>query len=400
MKQGMEQFQRTCVMIDLDAIRDNMEHMKANISEQTKIICVIKTDGYGHGAVPIAKELEKLPYLAGFATATEEEAYELREEGHIKKPILILGYTFPDCYEEMVRREIRPAVFRLDMAQRMNETAKRLMQTEGAKPLKVHIKVDTGMCRIGIRPDEEGMSFVKELLAMEALEVEGIFTHFARADELDKSHAEEQLAKFLDFIRRIEEETGYHIPMKHCANSAGILEMKEANLDAVRAGIILYGLWPSDEVRKDIVPITPALSWNSHIVYCKEIHAKDEVSYGGTFVAEHTMRIATVPVGYGDGYPRSLSGKGYVLIHGKKAPILGRVCMDQMMVDVTDIPEAAEGDEVTLIGRNGTLCITAEELGELSGRFNYELVCCIGKRVPRIYCKENKIYDNKGNFIK
>lgn len=187
--------------------------------------------------------------------------------------------------------------------------------------------------------------------------------------------------------------------MKHCSNSAGILEMKEANLDAVRAGITLYGLWPSEEVRQDIVSITPALSWNSHIAYCKEIHAGDAVSYGGTFVAEHTMRIATIPVGYGDGYPRSLSGKGYVLIHGKKAPILGRVCMDQMMVDVTDIPEAAEGDEATLIGRNGALCITAEELGELSGRFNYELVCCIGKRVPRIYCKEKKFYDSQGNLI-
>lgn len=395
----MEQFNRTCVIIDLDAIRQNMESMKENISEQTKIIGVIKTDGYGHGAVPIAKELENLPYLEGFATATEEEAYELQEEGHIEKPILILGYTFPDCYEELVRREIRPAVFRRDMAQCMNETAKRLMQKEGTKPLKVHIKVDTGMGRIGIRPDEDGLCFVKELLSMEALEVEGIFTHFARADELDKSHAQEQLLKFLAFIKRIEQETGYRIPFKHCANSAGILEMKEADLDAVRAGITLYGLWPSDEVRRDLVPVKPALSWNSHIIYCKEIHRGDAVSYGGTFVAEHTMRIATIPVGYGDGYPRSLSGKGYVLIHGEKAPVLGRVCMDQMMVDVTDIPEAAEGDEVTLIGRNGDRRITAETLGDLSGRFNYELVCCIGKRVPRIYRKDNQLFDGKGRPI-
>jgi len=379
-------YQRTCVTVDLDVICGNMERMKANISENTRMIGVIKTDGYGHGAVPIARELACKSYMYGFATATVEEAIELREAG-ITAPILILGYTFPDCYEELVKREIRPALFRQDTAVMLNEAAKML-----GKKLKVHVKVDTGMGRIGIRPGEEGISFVKHVLAMEHLELEGIFTHFSRADELDKSAVKKQIERFSAFLQEIERETGYRIPIRHCSNSAGILELPEANMDVVRAGITLYGLWPSDAVRKDIVHLEPALSWNSHIVYCKEIHAGDAVSYGGTYVAETTMRVATVPVGYGDGYPRSLSGKGYVLIHGKKAPILGRVCMDQMMVDVTGIPEAVEGAEVVLLGKSGELEITAEKLGELSGRFNYELVCCIGKRVPRVYRKGGKLY--------
>lgn len=389
----MEYFERTCVMVNLDAIHSNMEHMKANIRKETRMIAVIKTDGYGHGAVPIARELEALPYLYGFATATVEEAEELRKAGIIK-PILILGYTFPDCYDTLAELEIRPAVFRRDMAELLNRAAEK-----NGRPMKIHIKVDTGMGRIGIRPDEQGLSFIKDVLAMDYLEVEGIFTHFARADEADKSAAELQRKRFVDFTRQIEQETGYRIPICHCSNSAGLLEMEEANLDVVRAGITLYGLWPSAEVRRDIVSLQPALSWNSHIVYCKEIKAGDAVSYGGTYVAEENVRVATVPVGYGDGYPRSLSNKGYVLIHGKRAPILGRVCMDQMMVDVTDIPEAAEGSEVTLIGVNGKERITAEELGELSGRFNYELVCCIGKRVPRIYQKAGKLYNRDGFLL-
>ncbi|MBO5292241.1 MAG: alanine racemase [Lachnospiraceae bacterium] len=389
----MEYFERTCVMVNLDAIHSNMEHMKANIRKETRMIAVIKTDGYGHGAVPIARELEALPYLYGFATATVEEAEELRKAGIIK-PILILGYTFPGCYDTLAELEIRPAVFRRDMAELLNRAAEK-----NGRPMKIHIKVDTGMGRIGIRPDEQGLSFIKDVLAMDYLEVEGIFTHFARADEADKSAAELQRKRFVDFTRQIEQETGYRIPICHCSNSAGLLEMEEANLDVVRAGITLYGLWPSAEVRRDIVSLQSALSWNSHIVYCKEIKAGDAVSYGGTYVAEENVRVATVPVGYGDGYPRSLSNKGYVLIHGKRAPILGRVCMDQMMVDVTDIPEAAEGSEVTLIGVNGTERITAEELGELSGRFNYELVCCIGKRVPRIYQKAGKLYNRDGFLL-
>lgn len=380
----MKHYERVCAYVDLTAIHDNMDHMKANINKNTKMIGVIKADGYGHGAVPIAKELEPLDYMFGFATATIEEAMILRKCG-IKKPILILGYTFPCSYEEMIKNQIRPAVFKLDMAQKMSEAAMRVGQK-----IMVHIKVDTAMSRIGIKPDESGLQFINQLKKLPGIEIEGIFTHFAKADEADKTAVFEQLKRYRDFLSEVEKQCQIKIPLKHCSNSAGIIELPDANMDIVRAGITLYGLWPSDEVDKGIVSLKPALSLKSHIVYIKTIEKGTQVSYGGTFEAEKQMRIATIPVGYADGYPRSLSNKGYVLIRGQKAQIIGRVCMDQFMVDVTDIEGVQEYDEVTLIGQDGDNHIFAEELGDLSGRFNYELVCDLGKRIPRVYLKDNK----------
>lgn len=381
----LERYQRVYAQVDLSAILYNMERMYGNIAPGTKILGVIKTDGYGHGAVPIGKELERLPYVFGYAVATAEEAFILRQAG-LKKPILILGYTFPYCYEELIRQEIRPAVFRQDTLETLNDCAERL-----GKKAKIHVKLDTGMSRVGIRPDEAGLSFMKEAGKLSNIEIEGIFTHFARADERDKTSARAQLSAFCSFVEETEKLTGMVIPVKHCSNSAGILELPEANLSLVRAGITLYGLSPSEEVSKELLSLRPALSLKSHLVYVKDVEAGTPVSYGGTFVTDKGTRIATVPVGYGDGYPRSLSGKGYVLIRGMRAPILGRVCMDQFMVDVTTIPEAAEGDEVTLIGKDGEEEITMETLGSLSGRFNYELACDLGKRVPRIFVKEGHI---------
>lgn len=385
-----EEYQRVYAQVDLDAVRSNMDHMKANLAPETKMIGVIKTDGYGHGAIPIARELEDLDYLYGFAVATAEEAFILRQSG-INKPVLILGYTFPYSYEKMIREEIRITVFRYDTLKELSKAVSDLEKKGIYKNAKVHIKIDTGMSRIGASPDEEGLAFVRKAFDTKGVEVEGIFTHFARADEADKTAVNLQLAEFKSFLALIKEKTGREIPVKHCSNSAGIIELPGANMDMVRAGITLYGLWPSGQVKKDIVSLKPALSLYSHIVYIKEIAEGTPVSYGGTFVAEHRMRIATIPVGYGDGYARGLSNKGFVLIHGKRAPVTGRVCMDQFMVDVTKIPEAAEGDKVTLIGRNGQEQITMEELGELSGRFNYEFACDIGKRVPRVYTKGGRI---------
>lgn len=385
-----EDYQRIYARVSLDAILENMEHMKANLLPGTRMLGVIKTDGYGHGAVPIARELELLDYCFGFAVATAEEAFILRRAG-IRKPILVLGFTFPYSYRRLIREEIRMTVFLPETLSELSEAVRELSAQGTEKKAKVHIKVDTGMNRIGIRPDGEGLSFVKEALCAEGIQVEGIFTHFARADERDKTAARRQLDMFREFVARIEKETGYRIPICHCSNSAGIVELPEANMDMVRAGITLYGLWPSGEVRRDILSLRPALSLHSRIVYVKEIGAGDEVSYGGTFKAPSKMRIATIPAGYGDGYPRGLSGRGYVLIHGKRAPILGRICMDQFMVDVTKIPKAVMGDEVTLIGRDGDEEITMERLGELSGRFNYELACNLGKRIPRVYEKGGRI---------
>ncbi|MDE6739932.1 MAG: alanine racemase [Lachnospiraceae bacterium] len=387
-----ENYQRVYATIDLDAVCYNMEQMHGNLSAHTKMIGVIKTDGYGHGAVQIGRELEQMDYVFGYAVATAEEALILRHAG-LGKPILILGYTFPYCYEDLIRQDIRPAVFREDTVDELAACARRL-----GKSVKVHVKVDTGMTRVGIRPDESGLAFVDKVLHTEGVELEGMFTHFARADERDKTAAMEQLTQIRGFMNLAEKESGYCIPVKHCSNSAGLIEIREADMDVVRAGITLYGLWPSPEVSRDIVNLQPVLSLKSHIVYIKEVEAGVPVSYGGTYVTTKRMRIATIPVGYGDGYPRGLSGKGYVLIRGRRAPILGRVCMDQFMVSVEEIPEAAEGDEVTMIGMDGKEQITMEELGELSGRFNYELACDLGKRIPRVYLKNGQITATKDYY--
>jgi len=385
----MKKHQRVFAAIQLDAVRNNIEQMKKLISMQAGIFCVIKTDAYGHGAIPVAGELEAEDGIFGFAVATAEEAIELRDSD-INKPILVLGYTFPQDYDELIYRNVRMTVFRRDTLKKLSETVKKLNNSGIDCKARIHIKVDTGMGRIGIMPDEEGLSFVKEAINCKEIEVEGIFTHFARADEIDKNFALEQYERFQVFVSRVEEETGSVIPYKHCANSAAILEMPQTNMDLVRAGIAMYGLWPSEEVKKDIM-LEPALSLHSHIVYCKEVPPGTPISYGGIYVTDKKTRVATVPVGYGDGYPRSLSNIGYVLVCGKKAPILGRICMDQFMIDVTDIHEAEEGSPVTLIGRDGKEQITMEQLGELSGRFNYELACDLGKRIPRVYYRGEEI---------
>ncbi|WP_035784718.1 alanine racemase [Butyrivibrio sp. MC2021] len=383
----MEEYSRVYAKIDLGAVRFNLDSMKNNIPEGTKMMAVIKTDAYGHGAVPIAEMLEKVDYIWGYATATAEEAFELRDAG-IKKPILILGYTFPYSHRRMLLQGIRPTVFREDMAKELSECAKAMLESgELKEPAPIHIAVDTGMSRIGITPDEKGTDFIREVTELPGIAVEGVFTHFARADEKDLSNVKEREKVFADFVGNTEKELEIKIPIKHCANSASIIAVPESSMDMVRAGVTVYGMWPSEEVPKNIIDLKPTMELISHIVMIKEVPAGTPVSYGGTFVTDKTTRIATIPVGYGDGYPRSLSGKGYVLIDGKRANILGRVCMDQFMVDVTDIPDVKEGDEVVLLGRDKKSGeeITAEFLGELSGRFNYELTCDINKRVPRIY---------------
>lgn len=375
----MSDHQRIYAQIDLKAVESNLENIRSGLQNETKIMAVVKTDGYGHGSVPIARRLQDKEFMYGFGVATIEEAMELKKQG-IRLPILVLGYTFPDCFDLLAKEEIRPALFREDHLPLLSNAAGKC-----GKPIRVHIKVDTGMSRIGINPDEDGLRFVKKAAETKGLEIEGIFTHFARADETDKEPAYKQLRLFQDFVRRVEKELGVTVPIKHCANSAATLEMPEAQMDVVRPGIIIYGLHPSEEVDLSKVSLKPALSLYSRVVFIKELAAGREISYGGTFVAKETIRVATIPVGYGDGYPRSLSGRGYVLIRGKRAPILGKVCMDQFMVDVTQIPEAREDDIVTLVGCDGKERITAEMIGALSGRFNYEFVCDLGKRVPRVY---------------
>lgn len=387
----VKMYSRVYAKIDLDAIHHNMEAMHALLKEDTKIFAVIKTDGYGHGAVPIAKEIESLDYLFGYCTATVEEALILRNHG-IKKPILILGYTFPEEYEDIVKNDLRPAVFTLEMAQELSDVAGRL-----DKDVYVHIKADTGMSRIGLQVNEESAKTVAKIAAMPHMIMEGIFTHFARADERDKTSAHHQMDEFNRMIELCKKE-GVTFSYHHCSNSAGIVDMPEANMDIVRAGITLYGLWPSDEVEKERIDLQPVLSLKSHVAFIKKLEAGREISYGGIYTTKEERVIATIPVGYGDGYARGLSNKGEVLIHGQRAKICGRVCMDQFMVDVTDIPQIQAGDEVTLVGTDGTDEIALEELGDLSGRFNYEFACCLGKRIPRVFYKDGKILAQKDYF--
>lgn len=377
---------RVYARIDLDIIKDNMIKMHKCLNPGTRMMAVVKTDGYGHGATEIMRAINDFDFVDGFCVATIEEAIELRNAG-CKKTILILGYTFPEQYDDLILYDLIPAFFREDNIEVLNECAIR-----HGKKVKVHIKVDTGMGRIGIFPDETGIDFVRKVLNASNILADGIFTHFARADETDKTAVKKQFDLFTGFIQRVKDELGYDIPVKHCSNSAGIVDYKDANMDLVRAGITLYGLCPSNEITADMIDLKPALTLYSHITYLKKVPPWTPISYGGTYVTEKETRVATIPIGYGDGYPRSLSNKGYVLIHGKKANIIGRVCMDQMMVDVTDIPEAKMDDLVTVIGRDGDEVISAEFLGDISDRFNYELVCDIGKRVPRIYVKDGLLY--------
>ena len=257
------------------------------------------------------------------------------------------------------------------------------------RDVHIHIGLDTGMSRIGFADRQESVEEIKKISQLPNLKIEGMFTHFARADETDRSPAIDQLNRYLNFAKLLE-DAGIQIPMKHCSNSAGIIRVPEANLNAVRAGITIYGIYPSNEVERDIVKLIPAMELKSHISYIKTVEPGAAFSYGGTFTAKKEMKVATIPVGYADGYPRSLSNKGWVLIHGKKAPILGRVCMDQFMVDITKIPDAKAGDEVTLIGKDGKEFISIEKFGDLSGRFSYEFACDISKRVPRVYIKDGK----------
>ena len=369
---------RICAYINLDNAIKNMEGFKSLISKNTKIMAVIKADGYGHGAVQIAHKLEGLPYLFGFAVATAEESFELRDAG-ITKPILILGYTFKEDYEKLIEYGVTLTVFTDEMLKDIEEAS-----ANTGKNATVHVKLDTGMSRIGIQPDETGIAFVKRVNKSKYINLEGIFTHIARADEIDKSKANAQIKLYNLFINNIREQN-INIPICHVSNSASILEIPDANLDMVRAGITLYGLWPSNEVSKDIIPLYPLLKLVSHVAFVKLLKEGREISYGGTFTTKKDTVIATIPCGYADGIPRGLSNKGYVLIHGKIAPIVGRVCMDQFMVDVTDIDDVKVLDEVVIIGTQGDKTITAEEVGDISGRFNYELVCEISKRVPRVY---------------
>ena len=372
---------RVCARIDPDALRHNVRELKKCLDDGTKMTAVVKADAYGHGAVPCAAYLEEMPEISAFAVATAGEGVTLVKSG-VKKPVFILGLTFRDDLAEAVRHGIGVTVCTQKGAEEASEEAQRQGRTAD-----IFVAADTGMGRIGVTPDREGAALIAKIGRMPGIRLAGVFSHFARADETDTAPVFAQMERMNRLLDELKEE-GVRIPLRMIANSAAILRFPETHLDMVRAGVAMYGLLPSEELRPVLaekgITLLPVMSLVSHIVYIKTVEAGTSLSYGGIYTAKERRRIATIPVGYGDGYPRMLSDRAFVLIRGKRCPIRGRICMDQFMADVTEVPDAAEGDEVVLLGRQGSESITAEELGAISGRFNYELVCGISPRVPRV----------------
>ena len=357
--------------------RAYIREVKKRLPEGVKLLGVVKANAYGHGAVPVASYLEN--QVDYFATATIEEAIELRENG-ISAPILILGYVSPSQYGDLVEYDITQTIDSYAQALALEKEAAR--QNRKAK---AHLAVDTGMTRIGFQVTEHDADEAAKIADLPHIELEGMFTHFSCADQEDKTYCSMQMEKY-DKMTALLAERGVTIPLRHICNSAGIMEFDDHRFEMVRSGIITYGIYPSEEVKKERLDLIPALSWKSHVIHVKEVGPGIGVSYGATYVTEKPMtRIATVSAGYADGYPRALSNQGCVLIHGKKAPIIGRICMDQMMVDVTDIPDVQVEDVVTLVGTDGDETITIEEIANPAARFDYEMLCDISSRVTRVY---------------
>lgn len=374
---------RTEAAIDLNAVEYNYINTRNKLPKDVKILCVVKADAYGHGAVEISKMLDDKADF--FGVACIEEAVELKKAG-IKKPVLVLGYVFSGAYDIAVKYDIRIPVFSYESAKALSDEAVRQNKT-----VPFHFCIDTGMSRIGFQVNEESADICKKITQLPNIEAEGLFSHFATADEenLDKSIAQQnKFDRFVDMLKKRDIE----IPIKHLNNSAGIMNF-EKHYDMCRMGIILYGLYPSHEVDKSLLSVKPVMSWLSHISHLKTLEAGREISYGGTYVTTKNTVVATIPVGYADGYPRSLSNIGKVIINGKYAPILGRVCMDQFMVDVTDIDDIKIGTKVTLVGKDGDARLTMEEVSEAAGSFNYELPCRISRRVPRTFYKDGKMIE-------
>ncbi len=380
----MEPIRRCWAEIDLDQMEQNYMELRGKLKPGTQMMGVVKADAYGHGAVQSARLLAELG-IDWLGVSNISEAMQLRQGG-IEQPILILGYTPPECADLLARHHITQALYSSDYACALSEAAR-----QAGKKIDVHIKVDTGMGRIGFSPFvQEDFDLLCRLQHDPCLAVTGIFTHFAAADE--KGEGEDytscQFVQFTQFCDRLE-KAGLKLGLRHCCNSAGILRCPEMQLDMVRAGISLYGLLPSADCRND-VKTYPVMSWRTVISMVKTIEPGQTVSYGRTFKAEERMKVATLPVGYADGYSRGYSNCGYVLVRGKKAPILGRVCMDQCLVDVSNIPDAAMGEVVTLAGTDGSERITMDQLAELSATINYEIVCLVGKRVDRIFLRKGR----------
>ncbi len=382
----MQAYHRVVAEIDLDAIGFNIRQIKSRLKKETRLMAVVKADAYGHGAV----EASKVCLYNGadcLAVATCDEGVELRQSS-IQVPIIILGNTVETQLETVISNRLTQTVFCCDTARAISDAAVRL----GKKAI-VHIKIDTGMGRIGFSPCEKSLDEIDSIFNMPNIEVTGIFTHFASADESNKDFTLEQYKKFR-FMTDSLEKRGHKGLIRHCANSAAILDMPELQLDMTRAGIIVYGMYPSSQVSTEL-ELKPAMKLKSQISYVKEVEANTSIGYGRTYFTDKKTKVATVPVGYADGYSRKCSNKARVIVGGQYAPVIGNVCMDQLMLDVTHIDNVKIGDSVTIMGKEGELCVSAEELAEIQGTINYEIVCNVGKRVPRVFIRNGEIINTK-----
>lgn len=375
---------RAWAEIDLDAIAHNVREIRRITNRRAEIIGAVKADAYGHGVVETVHTMLENG-VDRLAVSMLDEAIQLRKLG-IEVPILILSYTDPVRAEEIILNNVTQTVFSHDLAVALSEAAVKL-----GRNVKIHIKVDTGMTRVGFMSGYSAVKNVLDISRLPNIIVEGLFTHFASSDESDRSYTEMQFEKFMSICNELG-RVGVHIPVKHVCNSAGIMEYPEMHLDMVRPGIILYGIYPSEDVDSSKISLKPAMTLKANVILVKDVESGTCVSYGRTFKTSRQSKLATVPIGYADGYTRLLSNKGEMLINGERVPVVGRICMDQCMVDVTDVKKPVQvGDEVVLLGRQGGEEINAGEVAAAIGTISYEVLCIIGKRIPRVYIQDGRI---------
>ncbi len=379
-------FNRAWAEVNLDNIAHNVKEIRRITDKKTEIMGVVKADAYGHGVMEVAKTLIENG-VTRLAVSMLDEAIQLRQNG-VDVPILILSYTDPRRAEEIILHDVTQTVFSHDLAEALSEAAVRL-----DKNIKIHIKIDSGMTRVGFMPGYSAVKNVVRISKFPKIIIEGLFTHFASADENDKSYTNMQFERFMSIVSELN-RIGIYIPVKHVCNSAGIIEYPEMHLNMVRPGIVLYGMYPSEEVHKDKIDLRPAMTLKANIILVKEVEADTCISYGRIFKTQHDSKIATLPIGYADGYTRLLTSKGRVLVNGQSVPIVGKICMDQCMIDVTDVEgDVNVGDEAVLFGSQNGNEIKIEDLADKIGTINYEIACIIGKRIPRVYWKDGKLYN-------
>ena len=368
--------------IDLDAIKYNIDSIKRRVDTK-ELIAVVKADAYGHGALDVSKTLVENG-ATKLAVAVITEAMELRH-GNINTPIMILGYTPLEFAADLINYDIEQTIFDLEYAKKLSEIALNL-----GKKAKIHVALDTGMGRIGFLINDNSLNEILKISSLKGLEVVGIFTHFATADESDKNYSNKQYKKFTDFNEKLVSK-GVNIPLKHVSNSGAIIDMPNTYLDGVRAGIVLYGYYPSEDVLKQNLDLKKAISIKTQVAHVKILDKNEYVSYGRKFKTERKSIIATLPIGYADGYSRALTGKAKVIINGKFAPVVGTICMDQCMIDVTDIGDVHVGDEVIVLGKDKDLKFDADDMAKAMGTINYEVLCMIKQRIPRVYIEDGKV---------